>query len=159
MLQLVGFPLKDIIGVYINKDVFVSKDCFFPSSYKIRPFRCSFASYRDRMNLKIQSENLYISLFALISVIGEGEEPTMRACAKLFLVGLSVTTELGAIIRSAVISINTFLDAHTRSQWRGTKQSPRPSRMWPAACRQISTSQELITTRQPPCFPGENGMP
>lgn len=50
---------------------------------------------------------------------------TMRACAKLLLVGLSMTAEVGAIICSAVISINTFLDAHTLSQRSCTRHPPK----------------------------------
>lgn len=54
----------------------------------------------------------------------------VRACAKLLLVGPSMTAEVGAIICSAVISINTFLDAHTVSQWSCAQH---PLRRWPAA--------------------------
>lgn len=47
----------------------------------------------------------------------------VRACAKLLPVGPSRSAEVGAIICSAVISINTFLDAHTLSQ-RSCAQHP-----------------------------------
>lgn len=70
----------------------------------------------------------------------------VHACKKLLLVGPSMTAEVGTIICSAVISINTFLDAHTLSQ-RSCAQ--HPLRMWPAACRHMAASQALITTQQP----------
>lgn len=46
-------------------------------------------------------------------------------CTKLLLVGPSMTAEVGTIICSAVISINTFLDAHTLSQRSCAQHPPR----------------------------------
>lgn len=47
------------------------------------------------------------------------------ACTELWPVGPSMTAEVGTIICSAVISINTFLDAHTASQRSCAQLPPR----------------------------------
>ena len=95
-----------------------------------------------------ESMQRYVHVCKCTRVCGPACLPACeRACAKLLLVGPSMTeAEVGAIICSAVISINTFLDAHTLSQ-RSCAQ--HPPRMWPAACRHMAASQALITTQQP----------
>lgn len=90
-------------------------------------------------------ERKHVKVCACMRVCGSGWA-CVPVCVCNPLVGPGTTAQVGAIIRSAVISINTFLDAHTLSQQSGAQHPPR---RWPAACRHMAASQALITTRQP----------
>lgn len=78
------------------------------------------------VGLGMRSENVKVCVYGGVCVCVWACLPAcVRACVKLLLVGPSMTAKVGAIICSAVISINTFLDAHTLSRRSCAQHPPR----------------------------------